>query len=401
MENFNWGCPTRYSFGRGVVAGIGAEAERLGAKSALIVYGKGSAVRSGLVDAVKASLAEREISALDIAGIRPNPEIHQVRAGVAVAKAAKVDVVIAVGGGSVIDAAKAIAFGALYEGDTWDFFAKTATIKACLPVLCVLTIPAAGSENSSSCVISNDELGLKRGVSSELFRPVMAFMDPEVTFTLPAYQTAAGATDMIAHICERWFSGVDAVPVTDRTAAGLIRTIMEAAPACLEDPEDYEARANLMWAGALAHNGICGVGRALNPNARAGGWESHALEHELSALKPDITHGAGLAVIMPAWMRYVWREDPMRFLDFALEVFDIEPVDETAEAVEDAVTATIDELQAFFESIGMPKTLGEFGLTEDDIPALLEHLEQNKGAEFGAFKRLTMEDAAAIYRSAF
>ena len=400
MQNFSWGCATRYEFGEGVVENIGSVAAGLGAKSALLVYGQGSAVRSGLVDAVKASLSAQEIAFCETSGIRPNPEVNQVRAGIEIAKTNNVDIVIPVGGGSVIDAAKAIAFGALYEGDVWDFFAKTAKIQACLPIVCVLTIPAAGSENSSSCVISNDELGLKRGVSSDLFRPKVAFMDPAVTCTLPAYQTAAGATDMIAHICERWFSGVEAVPVTDRTAAGLIKTIMEAAPACLEDPDDYDARANLMWAGALAHNGIAGVGRNINYAGRAGGWESHALEHELSALKPEITHGAGLAVIMPAWMRYVWREDPERFLDFGYQVFDIEPFDETAESIEDAVTVIIDELAAFFESIGMPSKLGEFGIAESDIDSLLATLEQNKGAEFGAFKRLNMEDARAIYASA-
>ena len=206
---------------------------------------------------------------------------------------------------------------------------------------------------------------------------------------------------MIAHICERWFSGVGAVRVTDSIAAGLIRTLMAAAPCVLDNPEDYDARADIMWAGMLAHNDIAGCGRALNPTGRAGGWESHGLEHELSAFDTSITHGAGLAVVMPAWMRYVWREDPNRFLQFALDVFDIEPIDDTEEAVEDAVTAAIDELQAFFVDMGMPKTMGELGLRVEDLDAVIETLHATKGDVFGAFKPLTMEDARAIYESAF
>ena len=249
-----------------------------------------------------------------------------------------------------------------YEGDVWDFFSKKATIAECLPIACVLTIPAAGSEGSSSCVISNDELGLKRGTNSNLFRPKAAFLDPELTFTLPPYQTAAGVTDMIAHVCERYFSGTGSSSLTDNIATGIIRSLIDEAPVALAEPENYEARANIMWAGTLAHNDIAGCGLSATPTSRAGGWESHALEHELSAFDASITHGAGLAVVMPAWMRFVWRENPARFLKFALQVFDIEPIDETDEAIEDAVTAAIDELQAFFVDLGMPHTLGEFGI---------------------------------------
>lgn len=226
-------------------------------------------------------------------------------------------------------------------------------------------------------------------------------MDPELTFTLPPYQTAAGVTDMIAHICERYFSGVGAVSVTDNMAAGLIRSLMDEAPRIMENPQDYDARANVMWVGTLAHNDIAGCGRSMSPTGRAGGWESHGMEHEMSALDTSITHGAGLAVIMPAWMRYVWPEDPQRFLQFALDVFGIEPIDETPEAVEDAVTAAIDELQAFFIDLGMPKTMGELGLAETDIDALVEGLAKTKGEVFGGFKKLGREDTRAIYLSAF
>ena len=401
MNDFIYYSPTEFVFGRGVEEGVGAKAAARGFKKALLVYGKGSVVRSGLLDRVKASLDAAGVAHVDLAGVRPNPEVASVREGIRMVREQQADLILPVGGGSAIDCAKAVAFGALYDGDVWDFFCGKAKVERALPIFCVLTIPAAGSEASSSCVISNDELHAKRGTNGDAFRPAVAFMNPEITFTLPPFQTAAGVTDMVAHICERWFSGVGPVPVTDNIAAGLLRALIEAAPRVLEDPEDYDARADIMWAGMLAHNDIAGCGRALVQGGRAGGWESHGLEHEMSAFDTSITHGAGLAVIMPAWMRYVWREDPSRFLQFALDVFDIEPIDGSDEAVEDAVTAAIDELQAFFVDMGMPKTMGELGLREEDVDAIVETLRATKGDVFGAFKKISMEDAKAIYLSAF
>lgn len=405
MNDFVFCSPTKFVFGRGAVDSAGSEFAGLGFGKALLVFGQGSVVRSGVLDRVKASLEAAGISYVEAGGVRPNPEVCWVREAVATARESGVDSIVAVGGGSVIDAAKAVAFSVQASCDPWDFFAKKASITACLPIGVVLTIPAAGSEGSSSCVISNDELNKKVGTNSDLFRPKLAILDPELTFTLPAYQTAAGVTDMIAHICERFFSGVGPVPVTDNIATGVINALMDAAPRVLEQPDDYDARATIMWAGTLAHNDLCGCGRSLNPTARAGGWESHALEHELSAHHPQITHGAGLAVVMPAWMRYVWRTDPERFLLFASDVFGIEPVEEDIEprdeAIADAVEGAIDELQAFFVSLGMPRTLGDFGLTPDDIDPLLVTLRENKGEPFGAFQPLSMEDARAIYESAF
>ncbi len=407
MNDFTFLSPTKFVFGRGVTDSVGEQLAAAGYRKALLVYGRGSVVRSGTLDRVKASLEAAGVASFELGGVRPNPEVTSVREGIAIARERGVDLVLAVGGGSVIDCAKAVSFGVFHEGNVWDFFEKRATVGQCLPVACVLTIPAAGSEASDSCVISNDAEGRKTGVNSDRFRPVMAFFDPELTFTLPPYQTAAGVTDMIAHILERYFSGVGAVPVTDNIALGLISAIMEEAPIVMEDPENYDARANIMWAGMLAHNGIAGIGRGLTA-ARVGDWSSHALEHELSAFDTSITHGAGLAVVMPAWMRYVWREDPQRFLSFAHDLFGIEPLEEGDEgftdqetAVEDAVLAAIDELQAFFMSLGMPEKLGEFGITPDDIDALLPPLKANKGEVFGAFKKLTCEDAKAIYLSAF
>lgn len=401
MNDFVYYSPTEFIFGRGVTDSVGSHVAARGFKRALLVYGKGSVVRTGTLDRVKKSLAAAGVEAVELAGVRPNPEVGLVREGIALARERDVDFVLPVGGGSTIDCAKAIAFGVPYDGDVWDFFSKKATIAACLPIACVLTIPAAGSEGSNSCVISNDELGMKSGTNSNLFRPQIAFMDPELTFTLPAYQTAAGVTDMVAHVCERYFSGTGSSSLTDNIATGIIRSLMDEAPVALSDPENYDARANIMWAGTLAHNDIAGCGLSATATGRAGGWESHALEHELSAFDTSITHGAGLAVVMPAWMRYVWRENPSRFLEFGQQVFGIEPVDDTDEAIEDAVTATIDELQGFFAELGMPVKLGEFGIAPDDIDKLLPTLKANKGEVFGGFKKLTMEDAKAIYLSAF
>ncbi len=401
MNDFIFQSPTRFVFGRGYAEKSGEEIARLGARKALVVYGGGSVQRTGLLDRVKASLQNAGVGFVELGGVRPNPEVGLVREGIALARTEGADLILAIGGGSVIDCAKAIAFGVPYEGDVWDFFAKKAAIGACLPIACVLTLPAAGSEASGSCVISNDALALKRGVNGDIFRPAIAIMDPELTFTLPQYQTAAGVTDMICHICERFFSGVGDVEPTDGIACSLIRSIMDAAYTVKDDPEDYDARASIMWAGTLAHNDLCGCGRSPQPEARAGGWESHGLEHELSAHKPSITHGAGLAVILPAWMRYVWRERPARFLAFAQGVFSITPMGNSQQAREETVVEAIDALQRFFVSIGMPRTLGEFDVTPDDIEAWISTLRLNKGERFGQFMPLDMDDARAIYRSAF
>ena len=401
MNDFVFCSPTQFVFGHGVIDQVGSYVAQRNWGKGLIVYGGGSVERLGTLDRVRRSLNEAGVEFAELGGVRPNPEVTLVREGIARVHAEGIDFILPVGGGSVIDCAKAIGYGALYDGDVWDFHCGKAKVERCLPLAAVLTIPAAGSESSSSCVISNDELGLKNGTNGDAFRPALAFMEPEVTFTLPQYQTAAGVTDMIAHICERYFSGVGPVPVSDNICTGLICAIMEAAEIVKDHPEDYDARATIMWASTLAHNDWAGCGRSKVPTARAGGWESHGLEHEMSALKTDITHGAGLAVIMPAWMRYVWREDPSRFLSFGRDVFGIEPIDGSDEAIEDAVTVIIDELQRFFIGLGMPSKLGEFGLVPDDIEHMVGTLEKNKGAVFGGFKRLTMDDARAIYRSAF
>ena len=260
MNDFTFYSPTKIVFGRDAIDRTGEELAALGFTRALIVYGGGSVLRTGTLDRVKASLDARGIAYAELGGVRPNPEITSVREGIELARAERVDVVLPVGGGSAMDAAKPIALGACYDGDAWDFFAKRATPAQRIPVVAVPTIPASGSEASNSAVISNDAEHLKSGLNTDLNRPVLAIMDPTLTFTLPPYQTAAGVTDMIAHIMERFFSGEPAAPVTDNIACGIIRAVMDAAPRVLENPEDYDARANIMWAGTLAHNGLAGCG---------------------------------------------------------------------------------------------------------------------------------------------
>lgn len=407
MNDFSFYSPTRFVFGRGVTDRVGSELAAAGYRRALVVYGKGSVVRTGTLARVLGSLDAAGIEHVELGGVRPNPELASVRAGIELARENDVDLLLPVGGGSAMDCAKAIAVGAPYEGDVWDFYCKRAKVERALPVAAVVTIPASGSEGSNSSVISNDAAQMKSGINTDLIRPAVSFLDPELTFTLPPYQTAAGVTDMISHIMERFFSGEPAVGVTDNVATGLIRAAIAAAPRVMENPEDYEARAELMWIGTLAHNGLAGCGLGV-PGVRDGDWSCHGLEHELSALDTSITHGAGLAVIFPAWMRYVWREHPERFLKFGREVFGIEPVHPAEdgvdltedEAVADAVAATIHELQAFFMSLGMPRTLGELGVHEEDIEKLIPGLRQNRGELFGCFKKLTLDDARAIYRSA-
>lgn len=389
MENFEFISPTHFVFGRGVENEVGAKLAEAGAKRVLVHFGSRSAQESGLLDRVCASLDAAGIEHLELGGVRPNPEITLVREGVDLCKEAAIDWVLALGGGSVIDSAKAIANGACIDCDVWDIFETKACNHKVLPIAVVLTIPAAGSEASKNTVISNDALGRKTGYANNAQRPKFAFMNPELTFSLPPFQTAAGLTDMYCHLLERFFDDVGAVPVTDNLNLSLMRTIRAEAPRVLADPENYDARANIMWAGMLCHQGIAGVGRHED-------WATHGLEHELSALDPTITHGAGLAVMFPAWMEYVYDANPARFAFYGREIFGLAP---TGDLNADALSA-IDETRAFFASLGMPTTLTELGIEEADIEKMLPTLAQNKGVPFGSFKKLTLEDAAAIYRLA-
>lgn len=384
MEDFTFWTPTRYVFSRDAETRTGEMSARFLGKKVMIVYGRGSAVRSGLLDRVKASLDAAGVAHIDLGGIVPNPIAADVYRGIELCRENDVDGILAVGGGSSIDTAKAIAAGVPYEGDFWDFWIGTATNTEALPVGVVLTIPAAGSEGSGNSVITKD--GRKISLRApETLRPQFALMNPELTFTLPLYQTAAGVVDMMAHIMERYFSPTEGVETTDRVAEGLLMAIMAEAPKVIANPRDYDARANIMWSGTLAHNGVCGTGRVED-------WMSHGLEHELSALY-DVTHGAGLAVVFPAWMTWVEREKPEKVAQFAHRVMGVEP---TGDLHADALEG-IKRLKTFYKSIGMPVTLAELGVGNPDFDALVAGFHRNKGARPGGYVKLTPDATAAIY----
>lgn len=385
MNNFNFYTPTRYEFGRGVENRVGELVAALPAHHVLVVYGGGSAVRSGLLDRVRTSLETAGVPYTLMGGIKPNPTDDRVYEGIETVRKLGIDAILAVGGGSVIDTAKAIAAGTLYDGDFWDFFSGK-TIERALPVGVVLTIPAAGSEGSGNAVITKIDGLHKISIRTEyVLRPKFALLNPELTFTLPPYQTAAGIVDMMAHIFERYFSPTEGTEVTDRLCEGLIKAIMAEAHRVIAEPDNYDARANIMWAGTLAHNGVCGCGRAED-------WVSHRMEHELSAVY-GVTHGAGLAVVNPAWMTYMAEHRVERVAQMARRIFDVNDPDDRSAALEG-----ISRLRQFYRAIGMPTTLAELGIDSPDFELLVTKLHENMGPVFGGYYPVTPEVSAAIYR---
>ncbi len=387
MLNFNFYSPTFFVFGKDRENEAGKLVKNHGGTRVLIHYGGGSIVKSGLLDRVKASLEKEAIYFVELGGAVPNPRSGLVYKGIELCKKDNIDFILAIGGGSAIDSAKAIAIGAVYEGDFWDFFTGKRIEKA-LPVGTILTLTAAGSEGSSSAVITHEDGMLKRGLGSNLIRPVFSILNPELTYTLPPYQTAAGAADMMAHIMERYFTNTKGVELTDRLCEAVMLTIIKEIPIALKDPTNYEARANLMWAGMVAHNDSCGVGREQD-------WASHKIEHELSALY-DVAHGAGLAVIFPAWMKYVMQHDILRFAQFAVRIWGCEM---DFENPENTAKEGIKRYEQFMQSIGMPIRLGELGAKVEDIPLLVEKLGL-KDKTLGFFVKLTEEDIYKIYELA-
>lgn len=389
MENFNFYAPTYFAFGKDREADCGKLVTRFGGKKVLIHYGGGSVIRSGLLGRVKASLKEASIDFIELGGVKPNPRSGLVYEGIELCKKEGVDFVLAVGGGSVIDSAKAIAAGVLYEGDFWDFYCGKPVDKA-LPIGTVLTISAAGSEGSPDSVITKEEGMLKRGASGEAYRPKFSILNPALTQTLPSYQTACGITDIIAHLYERYLTNTQNVEVTDRMIEALILAMVNEGPKAVANPDDYESRANIMWGGMMAHNNSCGVGRSQD-------WTSHTIEHELSALY-DCAHGAGLAVTMPAVFTYTMKHDVMRFAQIAVRVWGCQ-MDFTNP--ENTAKAGIEALRSFLCSIGMPKNFAELGAKETDIPALAHTCCYGDGSGSGkihGFTTLTKEDVEAIYR---
>ena len=387
MKNFVYQLPTKFLFGRGAENEVGREVRALGGTKVLIHYGGGSAVRSGLIDRVKKALDAENIGYVELGGVQPNPRDTMVYKGIALARREGVDFVLAVGGGSSIDSSKAIAHGLQYDGDFWDFFCGKAKPEKTTPLGVVLTMSAAGSESSNSCVITQESTRTKRGLRSELNRPRFAAMNPELAMTLPPYQIACGATDILAHIMERYFTCETEVDLTDRLCEGAMQTVIRAAKIAVKTPDSYDAQAQLMWGSTIAHNETLGVGRVSD-------FGSHQIEHELSALY-DVPHGAGLAVVFPAWMRYQLSKNPMRFAQFAVRVYgcsmDFEHPERTA-------LAGVEAHEAFLREIGMPVTLHELGARTEDIPALAAKTKKTNLETMttgGAFP-MTTQDVEAI-----
>ncbi len=385
MEFFTYRNPTELMFGRGAhIKAPKAFVDGYGAKKALLVYGRGSAVKSGLIDAVKAASEDAGLALVEKGGVQPNPTIEFVREALELARSEGIDSVLAVGGGSVIDTGKTVAAAFSYEGDPWDFFSGKAQVNKVLPLAAVLTIPAAGSEQSKRAVITNGDK--KLGMGNDCLRPKLAAINPELFFTLPANQAAAGIFDMMSHIMERYFTKTPDVEFTSTEAEGALRVIMENALKIKDNPKSYAAWAEVALAGTFAHCGFFGLGHEED-------WACHGMEHALSGWVDTITHGAGLAILTPAWMRYVWSEDPERFVRFAERVMGVTPM-ATDEAT---IKLGIAKLFAFIQQMGLPTAIHEVTSEKPDFEHLAD-LSFGKG-HLGGFKKLTHEDAVNIFQS--
>ena len=388
MNNFTFYSPTCFVFGKDTENRAGSLVRQFGGSKVLIHYGGGSAVRSGLLDRVKASLEAEGLPYHVLGGVQPNPRSGLVYRGIELCRNEKIDFILAVGGGSVIDSSKAIAAGTVYSGDFWDFYSGKPITQA-LPVGTVLTIAAAGSEGSPDSVITREDGMFKRGASGDAIRPKFSILNPALTQSLPPFQTAAGITDIIAHLYERYLTNTREVEVTDRLIEALLLTMIHEGPRVIADPDNYEARANIMWAGMMAHNNSCGVGRSQD-------WNSHNIEHELSALY-DCAHGAGLAVTMPAVFTYAMDHDVMRFAQAAVRIWGCQMDFAHPEAT---AREGIERLRQFLISIGMPRNFAELGAKEEDIPALVQSLCYGDGRQgtLSGFVELNADDCEKIYR---
>lgn len=389
MNNFIFHSPTEFVFGKETEMNTGALCRKYGATKVLLLYGGGSAIRSGLIDRVRRSLEESGMPFAEMGGIQPNPVAEKVYEGIRLCRESGADFLLPVGGGSVIDTAKAIAVGSCYKGDFWDLYIRKGKAAQALKVGVVLTIPAAGSEGSASTVITNEKTKQKIGLTlPELLRPAFAVMNPELTYSLPLYQTSCGVADMMAHIMERYFTNTQHVEVTDGLCESLLRTIIAEARKCMDIPHSYSVRANLMWAGMIAHNGIMGVGREED-------WSSHAMEHEVSALY-NVAHGAGLAVIFPAWLTWMADHNLPRVAQFAHRVFD---VPESGNDRSDALKG-VELLKEFFRGIGLPVNFKELGVEQPDIQKMVAGLRHNYGEYLGHFVPLNADSMREIYNLA-
>ena len=388
MNSFTFYNPTHFVFGQDAENLIGEKMRELDLGSVLIVYGQGSVVRSGLLERVRQSLQDASITYVELGGIIPNPVDEPVYRGIRLVREHHLQCVLGLGGASALDTAKAIAVGVPYNGDFWDFYCGKASVRQALPILSIPTISAAGSESSNSSVITKESLPLKRGIKTEKIRPVMALMNPALTFTVPQKQKAYGIADMMAHIFERYFTNTKDVRLSDELCEGVLRAIMYAGPKMLSCPTDYAAHADIMWAGTLAHNDTLSPGRQQD-------WSCHGIGHGISA-RFGAPHGAALAVLYPEWMRHQLMHDIPRFYRFAVKVMGIP---ESADQEQTAI-AGIDALRAFFDSLGLPSSLRAFGISESDIPQLVKDVGYNKNGEIGFFKPLKPADVEAIYKAA-
>ena len=390
MNNFDFYSPARILFGKGEEKRIG-ELLKPHATKVLLHYGGGSIKKSGLYDTVVTSLKANGIDFVELGGVKPNPRVSLVREGIDICKKENVDLVLAVGGGSVIDSSKAIAIGVYYDGDIWELYEKWQTIQKALPIATILTIPAAGSESSGNSVISNEEKELKRGYANPLIRPLLSVLNPEMFFTLPKDQLSNGVTDMMSHIFERYFTNTVHTDLTDGLCETTLKTIMKNALLAKENMENYDAWAELGFAGTIAHNGLLGMGRQED-------WACHGMEHELSAIY-DVVHGAGLAVLTPEWMQYVCKDNINMFVQFAVNVMGVNGSYRDADAI---AKEGIDRLREFYAKLEMPSTLSEIGIGEDKLEEMARKATKEAfGVEkpLGGFKKLYWQDVLEIYKS--
>ena len=392
MKDFNYYAPTQVVFGEQSEEKVAELVKHYGGHKVLVHYGGKSAIKSGLLDKVCKLLREGGVEFVLLGGVVPNPRLSKVHEGIELCRREGIDFLLAVGGGSVIDSAKAIGYGVPYDGEVWDFYCGKAVPASALPLGCVLTIPAAGSEMSESSVITNEDGDIKVGYSNNISRPRFAIMNPRRTFTLPPYQTAAGVTDMMMHTMERYFTHDTDMTFTDALAEAVLRTMKDCVFAVLKDPEDYRNRAQIMWGGSIAHNGLTGCGVEED-------WSTHGLEHELSAMF-DVTHGAGLAAVWPSWARYVYKEGISRFVQFAVNVMDV-PNDFSDP--EGTALKGIEAVEKFYHAIGMPINIHELlgrEITDGEIREMARKCSHDGTITIGGFKVLAREDMEAIYKMA-
>lgn len=392
LADFNICIDTKFVFGKDAQNQIGSELKRMGIHKVLIHHDDGKFLYdTGLLKKVKELLAEEGIQSLELGGVLPNPRLSLVREGISLAKKEQVDLILAIGGGSVIDSAKAIGLGAVTDNDVWDFFTGDKVPEKSLPTGVILTCPATGSESSAVAVVNNAELGSKLLVSDPVIRPVIAFMNPELTYSLPKFMSACGVVDMFSHVCERYFTPDSEVGVIDRMAEGILKTLVEIGPKLLEEPDNYSYRAEIMWIGTIAHNNTVGIGRLQD-------WATHEIGNELSALY-DTPHGATLSIIMGSWMKYVYKQNPKRFARYAKEVFGVEwTKDNTLAAAYEGIQRT----QEYFKNMGMPVSFTDYGIPTGEVEKMLDKIAFcGEDDSIGGISRLNRQDCREIYEMAF